>query len=160
MKKLPFDFYTMALGVVVLLFGSWMTFRLFFKSSRSETVKKLDSFLQKDKEKEKGSLKCGNTNAQYSLLFFYMSTCSHCIEFKPEWQKVRENIARTPQYASKICLDDVSAENDDMISKYKIDSFPTLYLVSNNSDDSGMPIRYEGSRTYDGLMTFISQNVV
>ena len=86
-----------------------------------------------------------------------MENCPHCIEFKPVWKRFTDEFKKS-KLASRLCITDISAENDALIDKYKITTFPSLLLFNNNSA-SQTPIQFDGEKTRDGLMTFITQNV-
>lgn len=148
-----YDTLSVCLVIVVSVWFLWVVVR------RGKSQHKMDAYLQTENFHFDGVNNCENTTTPYSIIFFYMETCPHCIDFKPIWQKFVDTI-RNSRFSRQLCISDVSAENDNLIEKYSITTFPTILLVNNNSDDSGMPIQFEGQRTTEGLMTFVSQNVV
>jgi thiol-disulfide isomerase/thioredoxin len=83
-----------------------------------------------------------------------METCPHCVDFKPVWAKFMEESKNEP-YAKKLCIADISAENDDLLTKYGVKSFPTVLLV--RSDKT--VISFEEKRTVDDLKAFVSENI-
>jgi thioredoxin-related protein len=98
---------------------------------------------------------CKGTNKTHSLLFFYMDTCPHCIDFKPIWEDFRKQFESKDKFA-KVCLGEVSAKHDALLEKYKVNSFPTVLLVKND-DASVTP--FNNDRTVEELTNFINQNV-
>lgn len=159
MSRTKHNYLYIVIGLCFLFASIWFYFRIFAKTiSMNKTIDKLDQFMNKKESFHDGVRNCENSTAPYSLIFFYMETCGHCIEFKPVWKKFTTEINKS-EFASKLCVTDISAENDGLIEKYNITSFPTVYLINNNSSDSEMPIVFEGERTVTGLMTFVSQNI-
>lgn len=159
-KKMGTNLVTIAFGILALV----IAYGLYARYSRKDaaalaTIYSMDSFLQKETFHFDGVSDCENSNAPYKLMFFYMENCPHCVDFKPVWAKFVERV-KTNGVASKLCTTEISAENDDLLTKYDVRSFPTVLLASTNSDDTEMPLRYDGERTETGLLTFISRNIV
>jgi thiol-disulfide isomerase/thioredoxin len=93
---------------------------------------------------------CEGTTKTHTLYLFYMETCPHCIDFQPIWNELLQDEGIN----SKACLSKISEENDAMLQKYQVESFPTLVLVNNTSKSSKV---FEGKRTFDTIKNFVSQ---
>jgi hypothetical protein len=150
------NYFIIVIIILVLLLCATM-----YWQRQRKVIRDMDNFLKRELFHYDGVNNCEGTNSLYSLMFFYMETCPNCIEFKPIWNKCKKQL-RNSRFGKSLCMTDISAENSNLISKYNITQFPTILLINNNSDDSGMPlaIHYEGPRTQEGLMVFVSQNIV
>jgi hypothetical protein len=98
--------------------------------------------------KEMGS---GCADARYALIFFYMTTCPHCVSFRPEWDKCAK-AADSGKFGKNICLREYSADVRDITAKYDIDGYPTVILEDTKT---GKKTVYDGPRTMAGLVDFI-----
>jgi thiol-disulfide isomerase/thioredoxin len=149
--KKPTIFHVVSVGVILIV-GLWMYYNLFNKKPKS--VYHMENFLDKETFHYDGLKNCEGTDKPFKLLFFFMETCPHCVDFKPVWAKFMEESKNEP-YAKKLCIADISAENDDLLTKYGVKSFPTVLLV--RSDKT--VISFEEKRTVDDLKAFVSENI-
>ena len=67
---------------------------------------------------------------QKELLYFSLSTCPHCDDFNPIWEKIQNKTERCNKYV--VDKDDASREKAD---KMNISRFPTVVIVSNDNID-------------------------
>jgi thiol-disulfide isomerase/thioredoxin len=139
-------------GLAVLMVGVWLFFKLVGKKTHITTY--MEKFLDKE-QFFNGIQNCEGSTKPYSLMFFYMDTCPHCIDFKPVWADFLDKV-KTGKFSDKLCVADVSAENDSLLEKYGVKAFPTVLLVNNSG---GGVTTFEGQRTPEGLLNFVSQNV-
>lgn len=139
------------IGVSVIVIGVWIFNKMYVK--KPSVCSYMERFVEK--EHFNGVKNCEGTTKPYSLMFFFMETCPHCVEFKPVWQKFLDD-AKTQTFAEKLCICDISAENDSLLEKYNVSSFPTVVLVKNG--DKSVTV-FEGQRTLEGLVKFVNQNV-
>lgn len=135
--------------ILLTLLIIWFFYYIFTMSSNKSPIEK---FLDIENY-EDNSATCDHTKKPYSLLFFYMDTCPHCIEFKPTWNKFKHSFENS-KFHGKVCVGEVSADKEDVLSKYNVHSFPTVLLVTKSKT-----IPFEGSRTVSELTNFVSQNV-
>lgn len=147
-----------ALAILALVAG-YCVFR--FTNAKTSPTKGLDRYLNKPwlENFHDGLDNCERTDKSYSLIFFYMETCPHCIDMKPVWAQLKKQLPSSP-YAKTLCVAEISAENDRMLDKYSVQSFPTILLVKNNKNDQFSPVQFEGERTSQGLIEFLSRNIV
>ena len=96
----------------------------------------------------------GCSDAKYVLIYFYMDQCPHCIRFRPEWDKCIKTI-NGGKFDGKVCLREYSADVRDMCTKYNVDGFPTVIW---EDVQSGSRVAYDGPRTVDGIIGFISEH--
>jgi thioredoxin-related protein len=98
--------------------------------------------------KEMGS---GCADARYTLIFFYMQQCPHCVSFRPEWDKCAKTVDGG-KFGKNVCLREYSADVREMSTKYKVDGYPTVILEDTKTDKRTV---YDGPRTMAGLIDFI-----
>ena len=89
-------------------------------------------------------------NADYKLLFFSMEQCPHCVRFRPEWSKCVQQVSAMP----KVCTVEVNATDSSRVKEYNVDGFPTIILEDVRS---GNRTNYDGARSADAVIAFISQ---
>jgi hypothetical protein len=93
---------------------------------------------------------------EYSLIYFYMDRCPHCKKFQPEWEKCKSYVSKTKFYETKVRLHEFSASEHSKSKEYKVDGYPTVILEHTKS---GKRVVYEGARTKDGIVDFLTQNI-
>lgn len=90
------------------------------------------------------------SGADYKLLFFQMEQCPHCVRFRPEWNKCVQQVSSMP----KVCAVEVAATDAKKVKDYDVDGFPTIILEDVRN---GNRMTYDGARTADAVVAFISQ---
>ena len=143
--------------VTILIGVTALAVYLYFNSTKSQSsVLNLEKFLdRKEKFNYDGVQNCESTSKPFSLMFFFMETCPHCVDFKPIWGKWKNQVEN--KLSKQLCITEVSAENDKLLEKYDVHSFPTVILVRNSSKSN--PIVFHGERSVKGLNSFISENI-
>jgi thioredoxin-related protein len=146
--------WTLLVLFLVVAFVAFMSYYFIFHFTKPQPMQQilpmpLEMFDEED------NTTCQNTDKPYSLVFFYMDTCPHCVDFKPIWQKFRTSFEGTDK-ATKVCIGEASANNESFLEKYNVSSFPTVLLIPSNGDS---PIPFNSERTVEELQTFIDQNV-
>jgi len=99
---------------------------------------------------------------QYDLILFYADWCPHCIKAKPEWQNLKKDYHVDESGHKKINgnsiyfreIDCTGKENEGIMDKYEIDSFPTVVLEKNNK-----LYYFDAKPTYDNLEDFLQNNL-
>lgn len=99
---------------------------------------------------------CDKTKSPYTIMFFYMETCPHCKDFEPVWSQFESYAQSNDMLSRSLCVSRVSAEDRETCRKFKIQGFPTVYLVDNKSHEK---TEFKGARTLDALKNFVLQNV-
>ncbi len=89
----------------------------------------------------------------FKLMFFYMEQCPHCVQFRPEWSKFMSRASSL----NNVCAVEVSAKESDTCKQYSIEGFPTIVLEDTRSRKK---VVYDGPRTSDAIIAFISQKAV
>ena len=84
---------------------------------------------------------------------YYAPWCGHCKNLAPIFEQMAANLMEN----KKLKLVEIDATAND-IEGVNINSYPTLYLYPANKKRS--PIKYEGGRTEDEMIKFISENAV
>lgn len=145
-------FSTRAMYAIATLFALVVLYALFVRP-------RMERFTDKAKESFHfdGLKNCEDTTKSYSLVFFFMKTCPHCVDFRPVWDEFVNHAKSDNALSGKLCISDVSAENENLIRKYSVSAFPTVLLISN--DGATKPKVFDGERSFDGLSKFVTQNI-
>ena len=93
-------------------------------------------------------------NKKYSVEYFYMEGCGHCIEFNDSgiWEQLNNN-AWTNVSLKKYNR----SENLERINDLNISSFPTIIVVDNSTGSPNIIASFEEERTYDKIFNFIKK---
>ena len=93
-------------------------------------------------------------NKRYSVEYYYMDTCGHCVEFNNSgiWEKLN-NITWVNVTLKKYNR----SENLDRVNELNISSFPTIIVVDNSSGTPNIIESFEEERTYDKIFKFIKK---
>ena len=96
------------------------------------------------------------SSGKAELILFYVDWCPHCKTAKPEWDKVKQEysgqtINGTPIQFSEVNCTDETAYIQQMISKYKIEGYPTIKLLKD-----GQVIEFDSKPTQASLKQFLT----
>jgi thiol-disulfide isomerase/thioredoxin len=152
-KAMKMSKWVLPAVMLVVVFVVWMVVRYAFNNSPAGLLEK---YIEEKQTTNTETYECDKTDKPYSLVFFYMDSCPHCVDFKPVWEEFVGSIGNMP-YASKLCTASVSANNDAMTSKYNVQGFPTVLLINNNS--SAKPVKFVEERTIEKLYQFVTSHV-
>ena len=86
-------------------------------------------------------------DSKKTAYFVYSNNCPHCHDFKPKWEKAKNNL----NYKTH----DVEASHPQakqLFQKFKIEGFPTVVKIHNGQMD-----KLVGARSFDDLMRFLQQ---
>jgi len=92
-------------------------------------------------------------NNNYSVEYYYMENCGHCIEFNKSgiWERLKN------KNWNKVSLNKYNREdNIDRVRSMDITSFPTIVIVDNSTNPPTIVASFEDERTYEKLVSFIS----
>ena len=92
-------------------------------------------------------------NNNYSVDYYYMENCGHCIEFNKSgiWERLKN------KNWNKVSLNKYNREdNIDRVRSMDITSFPTIVIVVNSTNSPTIVASFEDERTYEKLVSFIS----
>lgn len=92
-------------------------------------------------------------NNNYSVEYYYMENCGHCIEFNKSgiWERLKN------KNWNKVSLTKYNREdNIERVRSMDITSFPTIVIVNNSTNPPTIIASYEDERTYEKLVSFIS----
>ena len=89
------------------------------------------------------------------IYLFFANWCPHCKVAKPDWDKVSEKYNNKLIKGKKIIFTDIncteeSAENTKMMTKYKVEGFPTIKLIKD-----GQVIDFDAKPTQTNLEQFL-----
>jgi len=93
------------------------------------------------------SISVGNGKKQ--LVLFYENWCGHSVRMLPEWEKLENENTNGVEIKKVVCSTDRA-----LCQKEKIKGFPTVKYYNGN----GGVFEYNGDRTKDGFMSFLSEN--
>ena len=93
-------------------------------------------------------------NKKYSVEYFYMEGCGHCIEFNDSgiWEQLNNNA-----WANVSLKKYNRSENLERVNDLNISSFPTIIVVDNSTGSPNIIASFEEERTYDKIFNFIKK---
>ena len=110
-------------------------------------------YLEKQAAKDFSDVANANTRKKIAeVYFFFAEWCPHCKTAKPEWVQFKEEYDKkvvNDYEISCIEIDCTNENNQDssiLISKYKIEGYPTILMMVNNNR-----IDYDAKVTKSGL---------
>lgn len=107
------------------------------------------------------NLDCEDTELPYTMMFFSLNNCDDCIKPEIEWSTFK-TAAPSQDWSSRVCLADYTSDGSlrdaDMISKYRIDKFPSVLFKNNTTGDA--PIMYTGEFTATAFNAYVIDNAI
>ena len=93
-------------------------------------------------------------NKKYSVEYYYMESCGHCVEFNNSgiWDQLN-NITFNNVTLKKYNR----SENLDRVNSLNISSFPTIIIVDNSTGTPNIITSFEEERTYEKILKFIQK---
>jgi hypothetical protein len=93
-------------------------------------------------------------NKKYSVEYFYMEGCGHCIEFNDSgiWEQLNNNA-----WANVSLKKYNRSENLERVNDLNISSFPTIIVVDSSTGSPNIIASFEEERTYDKIFNFIKK---
>lgn len=82
------------------------------------------------------------------LILFYENWCGHSVRMLPEWEKLEKENTNGVEIKKVVCSD-----NKELCKGEGIKGYPTIKYY----DENGVH-EYNGDRTKDGFMSFLSEN--
>ena len=137
-------YFSLSIVIVVIIFtiASYYSYIYFFKKEVEDS-------------KFTDVANANNRNKTGDLYFFHVDWCPHCVKAKPEWNKFVPGDDESGEKMIKgykiNCRSIDCTNDDDLASKFKITSYPTIKLVLDGQD----PIEFESKITKDTLETFV-----
>jgi len=95
-----------------------------------------------------------SNDKKYSVEYFYMEGCGHCIEFNDSgiWEQLNglawSNVSLKKYNRS---------ENLERVNELNISSFPTIIVIDNSTGSPNIIASFEEERTYDKIFNFIKK---
>jgi len=89
---------------------------------------------------------------KHVLVEFYAPWCGHCKSLAPIWDELGLQYQNTPD----VVIAKIDATANDVSPSYNVRGFPTIKLFTKDAKDK--PIDYEGNRSKDDFITFLSQH--
>ena len=93
-------------------------------------------------------------NKKYSVEYYYMEGCGHCVEFNNSgiWEQLKNNT-----WANVSLKKYNRSENLERVNDLNISSFPTIIVVDNSTSSPNIIASFEEERTYDKIFNFIKK---
>ena len=93
-----------------------------------------------------------NSYKKYSVEYYYMDGCGHCIDFNESgiWEQLNSlewNNVSLKKYNR--------SENLERVTQMKISGFPTILIIDNSAAKPKIMASFEEERTYNKLLQFI-----
>lgn len=120
-----------------------------------DKIKKTVKQLNKNSHRNNNLNNKTNHESKAVFVFFHMKNCKYCKEMKPEWEKLKKKGSHN---GCKF-VDYTAEENDDLITKHKVYSFPTLKLCLDGVHNPKNCKEFEGKRSADAMISFIEENL-
>lgn len=95
-----------------------------------------------------------NSQKRYSVEYYYMETCGHCIDFNETgiWDRL------SAQTFNKVSLKKYNrSEHVERVNSLGITGFPAIIAVDNTASTPTILASFEEERTEDNLLNFIRQ---
>ena len=91
---------------------------------------------------------------QAEIILYYAMWCGHSKSFLPEWEKFEEYAKKNLPYirVSRVRCED---GNEATCMQKGVEGYPTVIMYLNSGEEK----TFDGNRTFDGLVSFIQQNV-
>lgn len=95
----------------------------------------------------------------HSFVRVYMEMCPHCVELKPKWNQLVDDVNDDNNLSKQIQLISISEQYLNNINslKEKVSGFPTLLFIKDGVVENAKP--YEGDRDSESMLNFIKTNV-
>lgn len=93
-------------------------------------------------------------NKKYSVEYYYMEGCGHCVEFNNSgiWEQLKNNT-----WANVSLKKYNRSENLERVNDLNISSFPTIIVVDNSTGSPNIIASFEEERAYDKIFNFIKK---
>ena len=89
-----------------------------------------------------------SNSSKFTLYYFFMDGCGHCVDFEPTWTKIIAEIK--PNYPNAI-FEKNNIKESEIATQFKVNGVPSIILV----DSSNKRNDYNGDRTFDDIKKFI-----
>jgi protein disulfide-isomerase-like protein len=118
-------------------------------SSKEKHPQPVEQFEQQDPVQQNASGK--------TLALFYAPWCGHCKKVMPVWDRLDET--HRANGLGEITVVKVNCdEQKDMAKKHSVGGFPTIKLLPQGINVPDQSVEYQGDRSYDSLVKFMSAN--
>ena len=93
-------------------------------------------------------------NKRYSVEYYYMDTCGHCVEFNNSgiWEQLNNN-----EWVNVTLTKYNRSENLERVELLNISSFPTIIVIDKSVNNNTIIASFEEERTYEKLYNFIKK---
>lgn len=88
-------------------------------------------------------------NGSKKLVLYYENWCGHSVRMLPEWAKLEEENTNGVEIKKVVCSTDKA-----LCQQERIKGYPTIKYY----DGNGGVFDYDGERTKEGFLSFLSEN--
>jgi len=96
-------------------------------------------------------------SADLVMVEFYAPWCGHCKELTPKYAEAAATLAKGDASIKMAKLDATDEANAELAQEFKIKGFPTLKVF--RKADTAAPMDYQGARTADGLVAWLTEAI-
>jgi len=98
------------------------------------------------------------------ITLYFADWCGHCVDFKPEWKKFKENISECQDKYKKIRInateyehETLSREGGGKINNMEIDGYPTIKIRLSHKNKGEKEYNYDkyGKRDAQSMTDFL-----
>jgi thioredoxin-like negative regulator of GroEL len=139
------------IALVILLIALFYIYRTYFKEGMTDSCETTPSKFEDDVLNGSGK----------KLVVFYADWCGHCKKIKPLWDDAASTVNKDDRNTWKMWKinvggdtspNDATDEQNSLAKKYNVKGYPTIYMFENGQ----LVSEYEGPRTKDGFISFLS----
>jgi len=108
-----------------------------------------------------GLCKCnGFEQPKFTVKYFYLPNCPHCVKFDPTWDELMKHImCEHPCTVKFEKMDGSQPEYKEQTNVYNVYAFPTL-ICTINEDGNERVVKYEGQRTAASIYAWLKEHVL
>ena len=105
------------------------------------------------KPKNREKYNNNNNNTTPALVLFYADWCHYCKSMMEDWDKLASEKSNDKS-VNIVKLE--SKDSGDMMKKYGVTGFPTIYYCPKGLGDVDSSIQYNGDRSHDSILNFLN----
>lgn len=93
------------------------------------------------------------SDKELTMALFYAEWCGHCKNFKPDWEKVKNQLDQTRINGVKINMVSIDCDKEgDLAKQYDVADFPTIKCITKDK-----VIEYDEDRSAEAVTKFVRE---
>ena len=90
-----------------------------------------------------------------NLVLYHAPWCKYCVEFMPEWNKLKASLMNSPPVARMVNITEINCdEHENYCAKKGISSYPTITYEFRDK-----VVKFEGKRNPENIRKFLEENM-